>query len=479
MKSSRFPLLTWLTKKPQSAQRPDLLDPTCISKRDHDVPLPELLEIEPIHNCNLRCIMCHVSYEEMTRKKIDVDLVLKHLRALRGKWIAVGSAYEPMAHPQFTDLARGLTDLDMKIDLTTNGTFFTDKVIRQIKDCNFKYVTISFDGIRPETYEAIRRGADFYRTMDKILRFRDAVSRRGVDFRLNYTVMHSNIDEIPEAVDYWEKQGFESIGFIVMVMRNDNDLLRHESVSPMMDRLSQKLLEGARRVIEGKYRITMSTSGDFFHKPSALKAKYPGAFLGNRVRSDHPQSKEPWTSRIAFQRGKYPGMPVNCKSPFTFARVYYNGEVELCYQFKVGNLERQDFEQIWHGEQAKKVRQAVMRNATICHNCDYFRFCISAGEIDYQDKKNTVDTGALVQQGLEYRNPMLIETLGQVNIVRWLDSFYGLPQSLGPVDIQLLDPSRLPAGLIVDKSLERIRARIQKEAAQNTESSRRKALVLG
>jgi radical SAM protein with 4Fe4S-binding SPASM domain len=465
MKFARIPLVSWLVKKPQSTESPNLQGPTGISTADPDVPLPELLEIEPIHNCNLRCIMCHVSYEDLTRKKIDVEPVLKNLSGLRGKWVAVGSAYEPMAHPQFTELARGLTDLDMKIDLTTNGTFFTDNVIKQIKDCNFKYITISFDGIRPQTYEAIRRGADFQRTMEKILRFKDAVSRHKVDFRLNYTVLQSNIDEIPEAVDYWEKQGFESIGFIVMVLRNDNDLLRRESVTPMMDRLSEKLLEGARRVIEGKYRITMSTSGDFFHKPSALKAKYPGAFLDNRVRSDHPESKDPWTSRIAFQRGEYPGMPVNCKSPFTFARVFYDGEVELCYQFKVGNLERQDFDQIWYGEQAKKVRQAVMRNAKICHNCDYFRFCISSGEIDYQNEENTVNAEALLQQGLQYRNPALIDSLQEVNIVRWLNGFYGIPFSLGQVDVRLLDPSCLPEGLIVDKSLERIRARIQNKAA--------------
>lgn len=456
----RLPLVSWFTKKPHPTQ-------AAIGAHlgDDDVPLPELLEIEPIHHCNLRCIMCHVSYEELSRKKIAVEPVLKNLSGLRGKWVAVGSAYEPMAHPQFPELARGLTDLDMKIDLTTNGTFFTDHVIKQIKDCNFKYVTISFDGIRPKTYETIRRGADFQRTMEKILRFRDAVSKRQVDFRLNYTVLHSNLDEIPEAVDYWEKEGFESIGFIVMVLRNDNDLLRRESVSPIMDRVEERLLEGARRVIEGKYRITMSTSADVFRKPSALKEKYPNAFQSNVIRSDHPQSKEPWTSRIAFQRGKYPGMPVDCKSPFTFARVFYDGQVELCYQFKVGNLEEQEFGQIWYGEQARKVRQAVMRSGKICHNCDYFRFCISSGGIDYDDEENTVNAAALAQQGLQYRNPVLIESVGQVNIIRWLNGFYAIPQNLGAVDPRLLDPASLPEGLLMDKSLEKIRARIQPAAA--------------
>jgi MoaA/NifB/PqqE/SkfB family radical SAM enzyme len=94
--------------------------------------LPELIEIEPIHTCNLRCIMCHVSYEKISKEKLDVDRTLEHLKGVDDRWMTIGSKYEPMAHPQFLQLAQGLSDRGMKMDLTTNGTLFTPAKVATI-----------------------------------------------------------------------------------------------------------------------------------------------------------------------------------------------------------------------------------------------------------------------------------------------------------------------------------------------------------
>src|SRR5262245_47569477 len=61
--------------------------------------LPELVQIEPIHTCNLRCVMCHVSYEKLSHRRLDVPLLLERLRGLEGRWIDLGGMYEPAAHP--------------------------------------------------------------------------------------------------------------------------------------------------------------------------------------------------------------------------------------------------------------------------------------------------------------------------------------------------------------------------------------------
>ena len=55
--------------------------------------LPELIEVEPVHTCNLRCIMCHVPYEKMSKQKLDVDRTLEHLKGVDGRWMTIGSMY--------------------------------------------------------------------------------------------------------------------------------------------------------------------------------------------------------------------------------------------------------------------------------------------------------------------------------------------------------------------------------------------------
>jgi radical SAM protein with 4Fe4S-binding SPASM domain len=244
-----------------------------------------------------------------------------------------------------------------------------------------------------------------------------------------------------------------------MVVRHDDEALRRQSVTPLMDKVAEKLFEGARRIIDGQYRITMSTSADVFIKPSPLRDQHPHAFNGS-VRSAHPQAKGTWTPRTAFQRGHYPGMPVECRSPFTFARVSFDGDVQLCHQFKVGNLHRDVFDRIWYGPEATKVRTAVMRSARICHACDYYRFCVNSGRIDFEDERNSFNGETLGKDDPQYQAPALIETVGKTNVVRWLGGFYGIPHRLGHVDVRLLDTSCLPEGVLLDNSLEGLRLRL-------------------
>ena len=68
--------------------------------------LPELLEIEVTNTCNLRCRMCHVSFEpSLPTQLFDIELVEK-LRCLQGCYTVLGSGFEPMLHQDFPSLVR-------------------------------------------------------------------------------------------------------------------------------------------------------------------------------------------------------------------------------------------------------------------------------------------------------------------------------------------------------------------------------------
>ena len=392
--------------------------------------LPEVVEIEPTHTCNLRCVMCHVSYEELTKTMLDVGFV-KRLKGLEGKWVLLGSNYEPVAHPKFVDLVNGLSDLGMKLELTTNGTLFTDRVIRQIAGANFENVTVSFDGAHKETYEKIRRRANYDRALERIVNFKQAVDGKDVYCAVNYTVMRSNVGEIVEAVDLWEGLGFDHLGFIMMVIREMHPDVLSETLKDEMARVYTRLDEAARRVIENRFRITLSSAA---FARSCVRDEYPGNFHGNAVRSDNPKARLPFNPRTYYQNGPFPGMHVNCRSPFKFARIYYDGDVELCYQFKVGNIYEQDFLDIWYGERAQRVREVLKQKPKICFNCDYYRFCVGAGELDTESSANFYAAARL-----DYQLPKLLRRYRGYDIFRWEDDFYGLPHHRGALDVRLDD----------------------------------------
>lgn len=421
---------------------------------------PEIIEIEPTLTCNLRCIMCHVSYQKLEKTMLDVSVLPRLKRAVKGRWVLLGSSYEPAAHPRFAELAVGLSESGAKLDLTTNGTIISKKTADAISACNFHNVTISFDGATKASYEAIRRNARFEQALERILYFKSSLRKKDAFFAVNNTLMRRNLDEAAASVDLWESHGFDHLGLILMVIRDYNETLKHESLEHEKDKVYRVIEEAARGVIEKDYRLTLSSAA--LNRSGGIRERYPANFVDGCVRSNNPRARLPYNPRTYYQKGHFPGMPVDCRSPFKYVRILHNGNVELCYRFVVGNIYKEDLLDIWYGEKAQRVRKLLLGGPEVCLGCDFYRFCIKAGEVDYEDSQNFRQgshTGDLYRK---YQYQTLIETRGCYKIVAWLDKFYALPAGVGSVSFGVDDLAPLEsAGVVLsDASLESLRARL-------------------
>ncbi len=86
---------------------------------------------------------------------------------------------------------------DMRIALFTNGLLFNIKMWKRIRHNSFKYVNVSVDAARAETYEKLRRPGK-WKTLVKNLSFIGQLRKDGLipKFVVNFTVMKSNLEEI-------------------------------------------------------------------------------------------------------------------------------------------------------------------------------------------------------------------------------------------------------------------------------------------
>lgn len=356
-----------------------------------DLPLPKMLEIEPINACNLRCTMCHFSFMKKNKiEYIDTQL-LEKLGFLKGLWIKIGSNFEPVMHPKFINIIQFLSEMDCKIDLTTNGTLLRKKMSDQIAISNIKNITVSFDSPNKQTYEKIRRGANFELVIERLKYLRDKLSKEETFFAINTVLCRSNIDELFDMIEYWEAMNFHQLRLIFMVVRSfENDLtgkneLLQESLYPIRKNAFKKLDDAAKHVINNRLKITLSSP---YYNWSELRSTYPKNINGNIVKSDNLFALDYFNPGHYYQKSRRPGMRANCVSPFTFARILFNGDVQLCYQYIIGNLKESSFENIWYGEKAQGIRKTILSDNTICEHCDYFRFCLNSSNIDVNDRIN-------------------------------------------------------------------------------------------
>lgn len=144
--------------------------------------MPVRIWVEPTSHCNLRCIMCpnkdlpkeQKGFMEWTlfQKIIDeaaesvFDVHLLH----RG---------ESLLHPDFFKMARYAHDKGLTVKFHTNGTLLDEKKSYQLINSGIDQFSFSFDGYKKETYERIRIGANFEKTINNIIRFLEIKKKLG------------------------------------------------------------------------------------------------------------------------------------------------------------------------------------------------------------------------------------------------------------------------------------------------------------
>lgn len=360
--------------------------------------LPDVIEIEPTMSCNIRCRMCHVSFMPVEQRPILGTSLIDKLSALRGAHFIIGSGFEPTMNPGLADMLARLACIGAGVELVTNATIVSDKLLGALLDCDVRLITVSFDGIRKETYEYIRRGADFEATLRNIRRVRRAFAGRDTLFAVNTTMMRCNLPEIPEIVDFWDREDFDLVRFISMVVREKEPELVRESLYPVRHEYYRLLEEAAGDVMTRPRRIGLGSKQLAW---TDVPRRYPDCFRQSSLVSTHPAARRIPYFRQDPQVGQRPGMWFGCKSPWTFAKILNTGDVQLCYQYTIGNLHQASFEEIWNGPAAQRVREQVAEDRRICPACDYFRFCLSQ-EVNSEELKN-------------YFAGPLLDELGRVN----------------------------------------------------------------
>jgi len=181
---------------------------------------PVLMDFSLENTCNLACIMCDASlsstiqkarmvehskekyiYDDEFIKQLDEFIpYLKHAVFTGGEPFLINAYYR--IWNRFIEI-----NPEIIINITTNGTVFNERIESLLKKGRFN-ITVSIDSLVPETYSAIRKGADLNITMQNIHRFAEICEIRGTVFTITVCPMIINMRDIPQIVETCNLQGW-------------------------------------------------------------------------------------------------------------------------------------------------------------------------------------------------------------------------------------------------------------------------------
>jgi MoaA/NifB/PqqE/SkfB family radical SAM enzyme len=325
--------------------------------------------IEVSARCNLRCVMCPITYDPRYRDgAMPEHLSPDRFSALEPLFAKLERAHlfglgEPMLSPHLFEYARRLTAAGVEVWTTTNATLIGRAEAEAFADAGFSRVSVSIDGATAATYERIRRHGRFADVVAGIRALGEVRQRRGRPrLWLAMLAMASNVHDIPLLVDLAADAGADGVHLSSLYPWNHQaieELQRTEALHVLGGARVEALLDEARRRARA-HGIELSSHLDLAPAPSSA-----GGWPSPQTTGPRSQTREDVDTTTDL---RWP-----CSEPWSTINVNARGEVRTCcFNDEVmGTLGNSTAAEIWNGPRYLDLRRQHLdlRAPPSCARC--------------------------------------------------------------------------------------------------------------
>ncbi len=309
--------------------------------------LPTFVQIEPVGQCNLACVMCPV--HQRTDGPSDGSpafMAFERYTALLAQFPALEELHlqglgEPMMHPRFFDMVEHASSRGIKVGCNSNCTLVSDARAERCVTSGLRELHVSLDGATAETYEHIRHGARFDRVIANILKVQRArllLQSPTPEMILTAVVMRQNLHELPDLVRLAHDLSIRSV-FVQHLGQELAESSLPAAYTPLRTFIhEQSLFQVDRREIKSLFTKARTTAQDLGVKLRLPRLDELPMIQGSARRCDWP-----WNSAYIT----YEGYVVPCCIIATPDRAHF------------GNVFHHQVREVWHGAEAAQFRRRL------------------------------------------------------------------------------------------------------------------------
>jgi len=306
--------------------------------------LPAVLYLEATATCNLKCPMCPTTMglprDPYRTKLLDLELLPRLEPAL--PFVArcfLSGGGEPLLHPRLFELVRELKRHEIEVHFNCNATLLDQERARLMIESGVDTVSFSIDGATAETYEKIRVGAEFEKTLEnlrRLSRLKSELKSRTPFMNLQFTLLDQNVSDL-------------------------------EGIAPLAASLGINHL-----VIEP---LTPVFCFDDQYRAFYQKHRAPPELVLDRIRKAEETARSlglVFSSHYLFSED-HPEPARTCIQPWLTFGVRVDGRVFTCCGTlePMGDLAEDSFDEIWNGPAYRELRRTIAsgRFPEFCSHC--------------------------------------------------------------------------------------------------------------
>ena len=317
----------------------------------HVLGRPYMAHISPSGLCDLNCINCPAKGKQTRgRELMSFDTFRKFIDEAGDTllYIILWSWGEPLLNPDFPRMVEYASKHNIMTVSSTNLNRLDADRARQLVASGLDSLIIAVDGTTQESYEKYRRGGDIKQIIKNIkllVAEKERVGAKKPLLNLRMVVSRENEHEV---------DAFRRLGRDLKV-----DMVSFKAFSTRQAGYENPEVDRCFAPRNEKYRWY----------------QYRKNFQADR------QVKKYW-----------------CRFPWTKPTLFADGTIITCefdfrYEYPLGNIKEQTFDEIWFGEKAKKFRRRFQKNRdafAFCRDCVYdyklIDGCVLERELFFNEK---------------------------------------------------------------------------------------------
>lgn len=310
--------------------------------REDNVPIPQVVMIEPTNICNLKCSMCYVQQHIKTQNSLtleDFRMIIDQFPRIR-ELIFCGIG-EPLLNKDLFQMISYAKNSGINfINLVTNGKLLSEEACEKIVHSNINRIQISVHSFNLEIFSKIRNeeGINLERLKEGIRRLISIKRKLNSQLQIccNAVVNKFNYGDLIDFIRNAKELGADRAEFIQMTTANDS-LRDVNAPLESMANLAKEVRKYARNL----------------------------------------------NIEVSFLSGNYYG---RCYQLWDFIMIHADGTISPCNgifpteNIGVGNIFDNKIEAVWNSEKYRALRRSVIEGEL--KNC---RFCESGYCLEGKD----------------------------------------------------------------------------------------------
>jgi MoaA/NifB/PqqE/SkfB family radical SAM enzyme len=325
--------------------------------------------IEPTSRCNLACRTCirntwNEPLGDMSPKTFDK--IVAHLRCFDHlESVMFGGFGEPTAHPEILDMLGAVKKLGVASELTTNGTFLDERMIRGLFKARLNRLWVSFDGTDEASHESIRLGARFGRVVENLrtLQTINARSRHKIAVGLSFVVLRRNIGDLKNVDELARSVGADKV-LVSNVLPYSEEMEKEMLCLLTLTTETFSFASAKTEVSLPRLDVSPLTRETIYH---LLQGYQNLTMMGNKIFAE-TRSCRFVRDRATFVR--WDGQVSPCLGLLHEHKTYLYGNERRIRPYFVGDIRTKSLYALWNSREYRKFRERVRDfDFSPCHIC--------------------------------------------------------------------------------------------------------------